>query len=131
MRPMATPNSDISNGRLFAAVLIVATLALMASAWDEKDLAKLRAEATAAKEYAARLAIEHAGYTHFYNAGAHCRAPGKEERLEMVLADAGDPGKGYRCMYWRRSMPGFRMRQTVTWSRSPGVSLDGLSGRRQ
>lgn len=123
MRPMATRNGDVSNGTLFAAVLIVATLGLMASAWDERDLAELRAEATAAKEGLARLAVEHSGYTHFYNVAAHCRVPGKDERLEMVLAGPGEPGSGYRCMYWKRSIPGFRMRATATWSRSPELRL--------
>jgi hypothetical protein len=118
---MATRNDDISNGRLFAAVLMVATLALMASAWDDKELAELRAEATAWKEGLARYAVEQSGYTHFYNVAEHCRVPGKGERLEMVLADPRDPGKGYRCVYWQRSMPGYRMRATVTWSRSPGM----------
>jgi hypothetical protein len=129
MRPMATRNGDVSNGTLFAAVLIVATLGLMASAWDERDFAELRAEATAAKEGLARLAVEHSGYTHFYNVAAHCRVPGKDERLEMVLADPGEPGKGYRCMYWQRSIPGYRMRATATWSRSRGLFLGDAGGR--
>lgn len=123
MRSMATRNGEISNGKLFAAVLFVVTVGLMLSAWDEKDFAELRAEAQAAKENLARIAVEQSGYTHFYNAGAHCRAPGKDERLEMTLARPGEPGKGYRCVYWQRDMPGFGMRKWVTWSRSPGTVL--------
>lgn len=130
MRPMATRNGDISNGRLFGAVLIVATLALAASAWDEKELAELRAKATAAKESAARFAVEHSGYTHFYNAAEHCRAPGKNERLEMALARPNEPGNGYRCVYWERALPGIGMRATGTYSRSPDVQFDQLVSRR-
>lgn len=123
MRSMANRNGDISNGTLFAAVLILATLGLMVSAWDEEDFARMREEARIAKEGLARLAVEHSGYTHFYNVAEHCRVPGRGERLEMVLADERDPGRGFRCLYWQRSMPGYRMRATATWSRSPGLTL--------
>ncbi|MBZ0250884.1 MAG: hypothetical protein K8F93_14615 [Burkholderiales bacterium] len=128
MRSMATRNGEMSNGTLFAAVLFLATLALMASAWDEEDFARIREEARAAKEGLARLAVEHSGYTHFYNSAQHCRVPGEGERLEMTLAAPHDPGKGYRCTYWKRSMPGYYMRMTMSWSRSPGLELK--EGRR-
>lgn len=131
MRPMATRNGEMSGGTLLAAALFVATLGLMASAWDERDFAELRAEAQAAKEALARLAVEYSGYSHFYNAAEHCRVPSKDERLEMVLAHPDEPGNGYRCLYWRRHLPGYGMRQTVTWSRSPRVVLSESGEARQ
>lgn len=103
-----------------AGVIFVGVLFLQVSAWDEKDRAELRAKAEEARANGVRYLVEHSGYrTPYLATPFHCRAPLADERLVMQLADARDPGKGYRCTYWMRGLD--RNVATVTWSRSPDV----------
>lgn len=109
------------NQKLFALLALIAVLYLQASAWDDRDLANLRAEAEAAKADGVRYLVEQSGYRPVAYASAfHCRAPVKGERLTMQHANPREPGKGYRCTYWLTTHPAEQV-ATVTWSRSPDL----------
>lgn len=128
MRPMATRNrrhDDFSRQKLFAAAVILLTLWVTVSAWDEKDLAERHRAFEDRKENAARWLVEQTGQTGFYDAVKHCRVPGKGERLVMQLAGPDEPGNGYRCAYWMRGTRGLVMGAEVEYSRSPDVKLVG------
>lgn len=108
------------NQKIFAGALFLAIAWLQLSAWDEKDLAELRAKAERARADGVRYLVEQSQYRDAYVSEFHCRAPRKGEQLVMQHADPRDPGKGYRCttrlLGWRNEGVA-----TVTWSRSPEV----------
>jgi hypothetical protein len=110
-----------SQQRSFLAIILVAVMGLQMSAWDERDFADMRARAERAKANAVRYVVEESGYRAPTASDFHCRAPLKGERLVMQHANPREPGKGYRCTYYRNDRPLDSNVATVTWSRSPEV----------